>query len=270
MSFHRYVALGDSFTEGVGDPDPSRPNGLRGWADRVAEVLADRAGDEFGYANLAIRGRKLHAIIDEQLDAAVALEPDLVTIYAGANDILRPRVDLDALVADYDRALGRLAATGARLLVWTAFDPGGSAIYRPVRGRFALYNELVRESADRHGAQVVDFWRLREYRDWRYWDEDRMHMGPPGHQRMAIEVLDTLGVEHDLAPLPLYDVPTALAARAAAREPRLGAGRRSALGAPTADRALLGGHREPALPDPRATRRGALLPARVPGRRLMN
>ena len=210
MSFQRYVALGDSFTEGVGDPHPDRPNGLRGWADRVAEVLAHRAGQtcDFGYANLAIRGRKLQAIIDEQLDAAVALEPDLVTIYAGANDILRPRVDLDALVGDYDRALGRLAATGARLLVWTAFDPGGSAIYRPVRGRFALYNELVRESADRHGATVVDFWRLREYRDWRYWDEDRMHMGPAGHQRMAIEVLDTLGVEHGLEPLPLHDLPT--------------------------------------------------------------
>ncbi len=211
--FHRYVALGDSFTEGVGDPDPGRPNGLRGWADRVAEVLAAQAhrdGDrEFGYANLAIRGRKLHAIIREQLDQAVALEPDLVTIYAGANDILRPRVDLDALVADYDRALGRLAATGARVLVWTAFDPGGSAIYRPVRGRFALYNELVREAADRHGATVVDFWRLREYRDWRYWDEDRMHMGPAGHQRMAIEVLDTLGVGHDLTPLPLAGQPTA-------------------------------------------------------------
>src|SRR6476469_7548293 len=73
MTFHRFVALGDSFTEGVGDPDPARPNGLRGWADRVAEVLADRAGEEFGYANLAIRGRKLHAIIEEQLDAAVAL-----------------------------------------------------------------------------------------------------------------------------------------------------------------------------------------------------
>ena len=210
MSFQRYVALGDSFTEGVGDPHPDRPNGLRGWADRVAEILAHRAGPtcDFGYANLAIRGRKLQAIIDEQLDAAVALEPDLVTIYAGANDILRPRVDLDALVGDYDRALGRLAATGARLLVWTAFDPGGSAIYRPVRGRFALYNELVRESADRHGATVVDFWRLREYRDWRYWDEDRMHMGPAGHQRMAIEVLDTLGVEHGLEPLPLHDLPT--------------------------------------------------------------
>ncbi|MCW2765140.1 MAG: GDSL-like Lipase/Acylhydrolase [Nocardioides sp.] len=205
MFFHRYVALGDSFTEGVGDPDPRRPNALRGWADRVAEVLA-RQSAEFGYANLAIRGRKLPAILDEQLAPALALEPDLVTVYAGANDIIRPKVDLDALVGRYDEALGRLAATGARVLVWTAFDPGGSATYRLLRGRFALYNELVRESADRHGATVVDFWRLREYRDWRLWDDDRMHMGPAGHQRMAIEVLDILGVEHDLEPLPLRDL----------------------------------------------------------------
>ncbi len=205
MSFHRYVALGDSFTEGVGDPDATRPNGLRGWADRVAEVLAE-CGEDFGYANLAIRGRKLPAILEEQIEPALALRPDLVTIYAGANDILRPRVDLDALVAAYDKALGRLAGTGAQLLVWTAFDPGGSAIYRPVRGRFALYNELVRESAERHGACIVDFWRLREYRDWRLWDADRMHMGPAGHQRMAIEVLDRLGIEHALAPLDLAEV----------------------------------------------------------------
>ncbi|MCW2797429.1 SGNH/GDSL hydrolase family protein [Nocardioides sp.] len=204
MSFHRYVALGDSFTEGVGDPDPRRPNGLRGWADRVAEVLATKS-DDFGYANLAIRGRKLPAILAEQLEPARALDPDLVTVYAGANDIMRPKVDLDALVGSYDEALGRLAATGARLLVWTAFDPGGSATYRLLRGRFALYNELVRESADRHGATVVDFWRLRDYRDWRLWDDDRMHMGPAGHQRMAIEVLDILGVEHELAPLALRD-----------------------------------------------------------------
>lgn len=202
MSFQRYVALGDSFTEGVGDPDPSRPNGLRGWADRVAEVLA--AGDPgFGYANLAIRGRKLDAILAEQLEPALALQPDLVTIYAGANDILRPKVDLDGLVERYDAALARLAATGARLLVWTAFDPGGSAIFRPMRGRFAIYNELVREAAERHGATLVDYWRLREYRDDRLWDADRMHMSAAGHQRMAVEVLETLGLTHTLTPLPL-------------------------------------------------------------------
>ncbi len=204
--YRRYVALGDSFTEGVGDPDPARPNGVRGWADRVAEVLAT-ASPDFGYANLAIRGRKLLQVAEEQVGAAAALHPDLVTIYAGANDILRPSVDLDSLVEAYDAALATLAGNGARVLVWTAFDPGGSATYRLLRGRFALYNELVRESADRHGATVVDYWRLREYRDWRLWDEDRMHMGPAGHQRMAIEVLDVLGIDHDLEPLPLADVP---------------------------------------------------------------
>ena len=213
MTFQRYVALGDSFTEGVGDPDPTRPNGVRGWADRVAEVLAER-DPGFGYANLAIRGRKLLPILAEQLEPAIALEPDLVSIYAGANDILRPSVDVDMLVAAYDEGLARLAATGARLVVFTAFDPGGSATYRLLRGRFALYNELVREAADRHGATVVDFWRMREYRDWGYWDEDRMHMGPAGHQRMAIEVLDTLGVAHDLEPLVLADPgPTSWAQR---------------------------------------------------------
>ncbi|GEP34681.1 SGNH hydrolase [Nocardioides szechwanensis] len=208
MSFHRFVALGDSFTEGVGDPDHTRPNGLRGWADRVAEVLSEQ-NDDFGYANLAIRGRKMAGVLDEQVAPALALEPDLVTVYAGANDILRPKVDLDTLVGRYDEALGRLAATGARLLVFTAFDPGGSATYRMLRGRFALYNELVRESGDRHGASIVDFWRLREYRDWRLWDDDRMHMGPAGHQRMAIEVLDVLGVDHGLEPLPLRDLTVA-------------------------------------------------------------
>ena len=210
VTFQRYVAIGDSFTEGVGDPDPARPNGLRGWADRVAEALARDAlssGVDFGYANLAIRGRKLPGILDEQLEPALALEPDLVTVYAGANDILRPKVDIDGIVERYDAALGRLAATGARLLVFTAFDPGGSAIYRPLRGRFALYNELVRTSARAHDATVVDFWTMREYRDWRYWDPDRMHLGPAGHQRMATEVLDTLGVLHDLEPLPLVDHP---------------------------------------------------------------
>ena len=201
MEFTRYVAIGDSFTEGVGDPDSTRPNGLRGWADRVAEVLATRV-DGFGYANLAIRGRKLHPILDEQLEPALALEPDLVTSYAGANDIMRPRVDIDALATSYDDAVGRLVASGATVVLFTAFDAGGSAVYRPLRGRFALYTEAVREIAERHGTLLVDFWRMREYRDWGFWDADRMHMGPAGHQHMAMQVLDVLGVPHGLEELP--------------------------------------------------------------------
>jgi lysophospholipase L1-like esterase len=204
--FRRYVALGDSFTEGVGDPDPGRPNGLRGWADRVAEVLGAHAAG-FGYANLAIRGRLLGPILDEQLEPAVTLGPDLVTIYAGGNDLLRPVVDLDALAERYDEAIGKLVGTGARVLVWTGFDLGWAPVFGKLRGRVAIYNELVREIAARHGATIVDFWRLTEYRDQRLWDSDRMHMSPAGHQRMAIEVLDTLGVPHQLRALTLPDHP---------------------------------------------------------------
>lgn len=206
VSFHRYVAVGDSFTEGVGDADPSRPNGVRGWADRVAEVLAARTED-FGYANLAIRGRKLGPIVAEQIDPAVGLAPDLVTIYAGANDILRPKVDIDDLMGLYDTALGKLASTGARLVLFTAFDPAGFPIFGSLRGRFAIYNELVRELAEQHEATLVDFWRLRDYRDDRLWDIDRMHMSSAGHQRMAMAVLDALGVPHELEPLPLVEHP---------------------------------------------------------------
>lgn len=202
MNFHRYVALGDSFTEGCGDDDADRPNGLRGWADRFAEVLAAREPD-FGYANLAIRGRKLRPIIAEQVEPALAMRPDLVTIYAGGNDILRPRVDLNALSIAYDEAIGKLAATGATVVMFTAFDPGHLPIHRPMRGRWATYNEDVREIADRHGALVVDYWRMRHLRSWSFWAPDRLHMNHCGHQQVAMAVLDRLAIPHDLQPLPL-------------------------------------------------------------------
>jgi len=172
----------------------------------VAEVLSYQSAD-FRYANLAIRGRLLGPILDEQLEPALKLRPDLVTIYAGGNDLMRPAVDLDALAARYDEALGKLAGTGARLLVWTGFDLGWAPVFGKLRGRVAIYNELVRETADRHAATVIDFWRLSDYRDQRLWDADRMHMSPAGHQRMAIEVLDTLGVPHELCTLTLSDHP---------------------------------------------------------------
>ncbi|MCW2799764.1 MAG: hydrolase [Aeromicrobium sp.] len=206
MTFHRYVALGDSFTEGVGDLDDTRPNGVRGWADRFAAVLAE--GDPtFTYANLAIRGRKLLPILAEQIEPAIAMQPDLVSVYAGANDVLRPRVDIDRLVEAYDQAIGRLVDSGAHVVLFTAFDPGGSPIFGALRGRFAIYNELVRGVAERHGATLVDFWRMRDYRDDRMWASDRMHMSSAGHQRMATAVLEALGLDHGLPALELVDEP---------------------------------------------------------------
>ncbi len=199
MTFSRYVALGDSFTEGVGDNDPGRPNGLRGWADRTAEVLA-RSNPDFTYANLAIRGRKLGPILDEQLDAGLALDPDLVSIHAGGNDVLRPKIDIDALAARYDEAIARLVDSGATVVMFTIFDPGSTGIYAAVRGRMALFNEWVREIAEARNVRLVDMWRMREYDLAKVMDTDRMHMNAMGHTMMAGRVLDALEVEHDLRP----------------------------------------------------------------------
>lgn len=204
--FRRYVALGDSFTEGVGDHDPTRPNGVRGWADRVAEVLTTRV-DDFGYANLAIRGRKLPAIIGEQLDAGLALNPDLVTIHGGGNDVLRPKVDLDTLAASYDEAVGKLAASGATVVMFTIADPGMNSVLKVIRGRTAIFNEWVREIADKNGAIVVDMWRMRGWKVDEVMDADRLHLNPVGHQAIAIAVLEALGLKHDLEHLAPAQVP---------------------------------------------------------------
>ncbi|MFI7482560.1 SGNH/GDSL hydrolase family protein [Kocuria sp. M1R5S2] len=193
----RWVALGDSMTEGVGDPDPARPNGVRGWADLVAEQLT-AARPDTRYANLAVRGRLLRGILAEQLEPCLALEPTLVSLYAGGNDMLRPRVDVDELMAAYEQAVVRLRASGAQVVLFTAFDPGRGAPTSWTRPRQALYNEHVREIADRHACLLLDYWRMRELQDWRYWAVDRLHMSAAGHTRVAAAVLELLGVEHRL------------------------------------------------------------------------
>jgi lysophospholipase L1-like esterase len=197
-TYSRYVAIGDSWTEGVGDPDQTRPNGLRGWADRVAETLASRNGD-FGYANLAIRGRTVAEIIDEQLAPALDLAPDLLTIQGAGNDLLHVSVDIDALVGAIDAAVARAVDIGAQVVLFT-HGAAPSGPFRALRGRVAIFNELLREVVDARAAVLVDNWRLREARDPRYWDRDRIHLSPMGHYLAATHVLDTLGIAHDAEP----------------------------------------------------------------------
>ncbi|WP_284984765.1 SGNH/GDSL hydrolase family protein [Arthrobacter sp. efr-133-TYG-118] len=195
----RFVALGDSFTEGVGDRNEALPNGVRGWADRVAEKLA-KAEPGWEYANLAVRSKRLRHIVDEQLDRALAMEPSLITLYAGGNDILDFGTDMDLLMAEYERLVARLAATGATLVLFTGYDVKVSAVLEPFKKRNALYNERVRELAAKYGAVLVDYWCLDAYHDRRMWASDRLHMSKAGHKYMASQVLDHLGVPHKFSP----------------------------------------------------------------------
>ena len=141
----RYVAIGDSFTEGIGDPEPRSPGGHRGWADRVAEVLSDQTED-FAYANLAVRGRLLQQILDEQVEPALELHPDLITVSMGGNDVIRPGTDPDDIAARFDVGIERLSSQGATVVMFNGPDIGMTpgARPRPRQGR-----DLQREPA--HG-----------------------------------------------------------------------------------------------------------------------
>jgi lysophospholipase L1-like esterase len=189
-----FVALGDSFTEGLNDPGA---NGhYRGWADRVAERLA--ADDpSFRYANLAVRGRLLDQIVMEQVPLAVEMAPDLVSLCAGGNDLLRPGADPDVMAKRLARAVRDLRATGADVLLFTGVDPRDTPLMRRLRGRFAVFYLHVRSIADLYGCRVVDQWSMQGLRDWRAWSEDRLHMNADGHRLVAARVLDVLGVPLD-------------------------------------------------------------------------
>lgn len=185
-----FVALGDSFTEGLNDHRPG--GGFIGWADRVAEVLAAQTPD-FRYANLAIRGKLVHDVMEEQIGPAIAMAPDLVSIAVGGNDILR-RANVDRLAEHFDEGVARLRDAGCRVLIFTGFDPQAFPVIRLLRGRIAAYDMHLRAIADDRGCAVVDLWSMRVLCDPRAWSADRLHLTAEGHRRVALRTLAVLGV----------------------------------------------------------------------------
>lgn len=203
--WQRYVAIGDSFTEGMCDEEPGQgvdPERYAGWADRLAARLGEHAGQSgrpFAYANLAVRGRLLTDIVGPQLTAALAQEPDLVSIVGGGNDLLRPKVDPSDLAVRLERAVATIRATGADVLMATPVDPREAPIMKLSRSRYSAYTAEIFSIAQRHGAYVVDQWGLDALRDWRMWVEDRIHMSSEGHRRVAEAAAFALGLPTDEA-----------------------------------------------------------------------
>ncbi|MFF6773137.1 SGNH/GDSL hydrolase family protein [Streptomyces sp. NPDC012637] len=192
-AFGSYAAIGDSFTEGVGDPGPDGT--FVGWADRFAVLLADELPEheDFRYANLAVRGRLLDQIVVEQVPRAKELAPDLVTFCAGGNDIIRPGTDPDDVAERFERAVADLTSAVGTVMVTTGFDTRDVPLLKHLRGKIATYNGHVRAIADRYGCPVLDLWSLKSVQDRRAWDEDRLHLSPEGHTRVALRAAQVLG-----------------------------------------------------------------------------
>jgi lysophospholipase L1-like esterase len=214
-AFARYVAIGDSTTEGLEDPT-SDGVGYVGFADRLAARLAQ---DQPGllYANLGIRGRKMHRIHEEQLEPAVELAPDLVSIVGGINDILRPRCDLVAVADRLEQMVAAFSERGATVLGMTFPDAARiMPAARPARGRILAFNAQVRSIAARYQMRLADLER-HGVLDARLWSVDRLHANSAGHARIAAAMIQALGLEPDedpWAPLPPAGrVPRAVALR---------------------------------------------------------
>ncbi|OZV80217.1 GDSL family lipase [Micromonospora echinospora] len=217
MRWRSFVAVGDSFTEGM---DDAYPDGTyRGWADLVATRLAAEAGPDFRYANLAVRGKLFPQVVADQVPAALAMRPDLVSFAAGGNDVLRRGFDPEALVSRFDDMVRQLRADGADVLLFRFADvmarlPG----QRMVAPRVQLLNRAVGETAERHGAILVDLYADDTYLNPLLWSTDRLHLSAAGHRRVAGQVLTALGVgcDEEWLLVPPHPEPTPwLAARAA-------------------------------------------------------
>ncbi|MEU6670398.1 SGNH/GDSL hydrolase family protein [Streptomyces sp. NPDC046727] len=220
--FSRFVALGDSQTEGVGDGDDT--TGLRGWADRLAAHLA-RHNPDLTYANLAVRGRLAGQVHAEQLAPALALRPDLATVVAGVNDLLRPRFDADEVGAHLEAMFAALTAQGARVATLTFPDVARiTPLARPVRHRVTALNHRIREAARRHGVVVAETSHHAVVTDLRLWSPDRLHASPLGHQRIAAAVAHALALPDSddswTHPLPIPPAPAPVGWRAGVGELR--------------------------------------------------
>jgi lysophospholipase L1-like esterase len=184
MEFARYVAIGDSSTEGLDDPDGR--GGYRGWANRLAARVAAAQSSPLLYANLAIRGRSTRQIRDEQLEQAVALRPDLVTLFSGTNDVIRPRFDARVIGEDVEYMQRRLIDGGATVLGFTLPDLSlVLPIARPLAGRVRALNDALRHASTSSGAILVDLAKHAVGSDPRLWSVDRLHANSIGHERIA-------------------------------------------------------------------------------------
>ncbi|WP_353828898.1 glycosyltransferase [Agromyces sp. SYSU T0242] len=191
-AWRRYVAVGDSVTEGLCDSSRMAAGEYRGWADRLAMLLA-QSGDGIGYANLAVRSRRTADVIDGQLPRAAEFGADLVTILVGGNDLVRVDARPDVLVARLGDAIEEVRSRGADVLLVTPFLPAHARL-GAVRTRFERFADGIVPRAHDAGALVLDASRHTGLTARGVWAEDRVHLNSSGHRALAYAAADALGV----------------------------------------------------------------------------
>jgi phosphatidylinositol alpha 1,6-mannosyltransferase len=188
----RFVALGDSLTEGLCDASRMPHGQYRGWADRLSSMLAQGPGG-FAYANLAVRSRRVRDLVDEQAPQALAMRPDLVSVFMGANDLVGHGADPLRLAAQVENVVRDIRATGADVLLVTPFLPDRAAA-RIFARRFALYAAELRRVAATTDCYLLDAAALPALGDRTMYASDMVHLSSRGHRYLAYRAAESLGV----------------------------------------------------------------------------
>jgi len=197
--YRSYVAIGDSLSEGLGDFTFSHDRHYNGWTDRLACIMAQEAKDagyEFHYANLALRGSKLEKIMTGQLYKALALQPDLVSVMAGSNDLLSKEESLPKLRADFRNGLQELLAAGADVVVANTINPLHLRVFKPLRYRAERFSELIADVAADFEIPVLDVYGIKDFESLVFWAEDMVHFSGHGHIAVANKAAELLDLNY--------------------------------------------------------------------------
>ena len=190
----RYVAVGDSVTEGLSDGSRMADGEYRGWADRLAQLIAHAQPARAGlrYANLAVRSRRVEQVVADQIPRAIELDADLVSVLVGGNDLVKMGADPIALAARLGVGVRRLRESGCDVLLVTPFLPRRRASLLLAR-RFAIFNSELRSLARATGAVLLDLETVPDIGDLSLWADDAVHLNPRGHRHLAYEAAGTPG-----------------------------------------------------------------------------
>jgi lysophospholipase L1-like esterase len=201
-AWRRYVALGDSLSEGLGAPAPG--GATRGWALLLADRLReDRPGLEF--TNLAVRGYMVRHVLRRQLTPALELQPDLVSIFVGGNDCLfSAAFATEQFAGDLDRLVAPFAERGSTVVMSTLPDLTACSPIPPpyrskLRQRLVKANAVIEQVSRSHGTVLLDAWSDPRTRQHGMWSIDRIHPSADGHRLIAASVASLLGLPADPA-----------------------------------------------------------------------
>ena len=209
--YRSYVAIGDSLSEGLGDFTFNQDRRNNGWSDRLAGILAREARDsgyEFQFANLALRGSKLEVIMQHQLQHALRLQPDLVTVMAGSNNLGTNAERLPQLREIFRDGVHQLLAAGCDVVIANTINPRHLRVFKPLRYKAERFSEMIEGVAQEFGAPVLDVFGIRHFEELSFWADDMVHFSGHGHIAVANKAADLLGLEYRYPETRLEDLPT--------------------------------------------------------------